>query len=143
MKKNASHIFLSFLLLYLGTAVFSQGGTAFEAENTIAAISSPVKKTPPAPLSVRSYKRFPALYNGLAIEIATSTYPMDKTNPIFRKFGNVHYEKLSEGGYSYLIMANFSSKESALDFVQNVVKPKAEKARLIQFSDGNRKVIRE
>ncbi len=143
MKKNASRSFLSFLLLVISTAAFSQGAAAYEANNTIAAISGPIKKTPPAPLSVRSHKRFPALFNGLAIEIATSTYPMDKTNPIFRKFGNVHYEKLSEGGYSYLIMANFSSKESALDFVQNVVKPKAEKARLIQFSDGNRKVIRE
>jgi len=79
----------------------------------------------------------------MAIEIATSTYPMDKTEPVFQQFGNVMYEKLTEGGYSYLIMANFSSKESALDFLQKVVKPRAEKARLIQFDEGNRKVIRD
>ena len=68
---------------------------------------------------------------------------MNKTNPLFRQFGNVFYEKLPEGGYSYLIMANFSSKEAGLEFVKNVVKPKAEKAKLIQYSDGNRKEIRD
>lgn len=68
---------------------------------------------------------------------------MDKSNPVFRQFGNVLYEKLPEGGYSYLIMANFSTKEAALDFVQNVVKPKVGDAKLIQYNEGNRKVIRE
>lgn len=143
MKKNASRTLLVSVAMCFSLITFSQGGAAFEPENTLAAITSPAKKTAPAPVSVRSHKRFPALFNGLAIEIATSTYPMDRTNPIFRQFGNVLYEKLPEGGYSYLIMANFNSKDAAMDFVKNVVKPKAEKARLIQFSDGNRKVIRE
>ncbi len=143
MKKNASRTLLLFLTMCISAAVFCQGGAAFEPDNTLAVISGSAKKAAPAPVSVRSHKRFPALFNGFAIEIATSTYPMDKTNPLFRQFGNVLYEKLPEGGYSYLIMANFNSKESALDFIKNVVKPKAEKARLIQFSDGNRKVIRE
>jgi hypothetical protein len=143
MKKNASRALILVFLIATSAVAFSQGGAAFEPDNTMAAISGPAKKIAPAPVSVRSHKRFPALFDGLAIEIATSTYPMDKTNTIFRQFGNVLYEKLPEGGYSYLIMANFSSKEAALDFVKNVVKPKAEKARLIQFSDGNRKVIRD
>ncbi|MBI1224657.1 MAG: hypothetical protein GC192_05430 [Bacteroidetes bacterium] len=142
MKKIASRIICLFLAMVFCTTVFCQGGTAFEPESTLASISSPVKKTAPAPVSVRPHKRLPALFDGYAIEIATSTYPMDKTNPLFRQFGNVVYEKLPEGGYSYLIVANFNSKDAALDFVKNVVKPKAEKARLIQFSDGNRKVIR-
>lgn len=68
---------------------------------------------------------------------------MDKSNPLFRQFGNVMYEKLPEGGYSYLIMANFSSKDAALKFVQTVVRPKSEHAQLIQFTEGKRKVVRD
>lgn len=143
MNNKASHTLLAFFLLTLSTAAFCQGGASFEPASAVAAISNPVKKTAPAPVSARTNKRFPQLFTGMAIEIATATYPMDKTNPLFRQFGNVLYEKLPEGGYSYLIMANFSSQEAGLDFVKNVVKPKAEKARLIQYSDGNRKVIRE
>jgi hypothetical protein len=143
MNNKASQALLASILLSIGTPAFCQVGASFEPETAIASISNPIKKISPAPVSARTHKRFPQLYTGMAIEIATSTYPMDKTNPLFRQFGNVLYEKLSEGGYSYLIMANFSSKEAAMDFVKNVVKPKAVKARLIQFSEGNRKVIRE
>jgi len=130
------------LLLGLSAGAFCQGGAAFEPEPTLASVSAPGKKPAPVASTTRYHKRFPQLFTGMAIEIATSTYPMDKTAPVFRQFGSVLYEKLPEGGYSYMIMANFSSKEAALEFVQNVVKPKAEKARLIQFNEGNRKVVR-
>ncbi len=143
MKKNALRTLFSLYLLSFSSAGFCRGGTAFEPELALAAISAPVKKGEPASSSARFHKRFPQLFTGMAIEIATSTYPIDKANPVFRQFGNVFYEKLPEGGYSYLIMANFSSKDAALEFTQKVVKPKVEKARLIQFNEGIRKAIRE
>ena len=143
MNTKASHSLLLFFLLSICTTAICQGGASFEPESSIAAITPTAKMTAPTTISVRSHKRFPQLFTGMAIEIATSTYPMNKTNPLFRQFGNVFYEKLPEGGYSYLIMANFSSKEAGLEFVKNVVKPKAEKAKLIQYSDGNRKEIRD
>lgn len=143
MKKNALRILTLLFALFFSDIVFCQGDMAFEPDLVLASSNNSSKKVVTSTNSVRTHKRFPQLYTGMAVEIATSTYPMDKSNPIFRQFGNVLYEKLPEGGYSYLIMANFSSKEAGLDFVKNVVKPKAEKARLIQFNEGNRKVIRD
>ena len=144
MKNNPLHILLLVFMTAISTAAFCQGGAAFEPELTLASVNpTPKKALAPAASTVRTHKRFPQLYTGWAIEIATSTYPMDKSEPVFRQFGNVMYEKLPEGGYSYLIKANFSTKEAGLDFMKNVVRPKAEKAKLIQFNDGNRKVIRE
>ncbi len=143
MNTKASHTFLVLILCCISVSCYCQGDAFYKEDSPIASINTPVKKAPLEYSNARSYKRFPQLFSGMAIEIATSTYPMDKSNPIFRQFGNVFYEKLSDGGYSYLIMANFSSKDAGLEFLKNVVKPKAEKARLIQYSEGNRKVIRE
>ena len=141
---NVIETVIVFILLSMGPSAFCQGGSSFEPETTLAAATTSTKKTAPATAtSARFHKRFPQLFTGFAIEIATSTYPMDRTRPIFKQFGNVFFDKLSEGGYSYLIMANFSTKVAALEFVTNVVKPKAEEARLVQYIEGNRKVIRE
>jgi hypothetical protein len=142
MKMNALHTVFILGAVCFGQVTFSQGGLAFEPE---ASIITSIKPAAPAtkPTSVRFHKRFPQLFTGFAIEIAASTYPMDRANPIFQQFGNVLYDKLDEGGYSYLIMANFSSKDAALEFVNKVVKPKAEHAKLIHYNEGNRKVIRE
>ncbi len=129
-------------LCFMGNTAICQGGLAFEAETAINSSLKPSKPTS-TPTTVRYHKRFPQLFSGFAIEIAASTYPMDRANPVFQQFGNVLFDKLAEGGYSYLIMANFSSKDAALEFVNNVVKPKAEHAKLIQYNEGNRKVIRE
>ena len=143
MKNNHFQAFLILSLSAFGSFAYCQGGTAFEPEASLLAVSKPAASPMASRASTGFHQRFPQLFTGMAIEIATSTYPMDKSNPVFRQFGNVRYEKLPEGGYSYLIMANFSNKEAALEFVQNVVKPKAEGARLIQYADGNRKVIRD
>lgn len=143
MNMNSLRSFFAVSMLLVSTTVFCQEMASLEPEPIPTSTIAPAKKTPANTASVRLHKRFPKLFTGMAIEIATSTYPMDKTAPVFQQFGNVMYEKLTEGGYSYLIMANFSSKESALDFLQKVVKPRAEKARLIQFDEGNRKVIRD
>lgn len=144
MKVNSLRTLCLVFFTALSISSFCQGGAAFEPEMALASISPMSKKTPtPTTSTVRTHKRFPQLYSGWAIEIATSTYPMDKSEPIFRQFGNVSYEKLPQGGYSYLIKANFSSKEAGLEFLKNVIKPRAEKAKLIQFNDGIRKVVRD
>lgn len=141
--KTLHALFCLFIISVLSPA-FGQGGSKlYEPEHTLASVVKPEKSVAPAvSTSNRFHKKFPQLFSGLAIEIASSTYPMDRTAPVFRQFGNVYYEKLPEGGYSYLIMANFSSTEAGLEFVKTSIKPRAEKARLIQYSDGNRKVIR-
>lgn len=147
MNMRTLRLLLAIPLILIGGASICQVGASFEPEASLASIENsakkPVSAKPTASSATRFHKRFPQLFSGMAIEIAVSTYPMDKSNPVFRQFGNVLYEKLPEGGYSYLIMANFSTKEAALDFVQNVVKPKVGDAKLIQYNEGNRKVVRE
>jgi len=119
------------------TADLSSGSEAYApTRHTVTAVA-------PASTPYRFHKKLPQLFSGFAIEIATSTYPLDREDPIFRQFGNVNYEKLSEGGYSYLILGKFTSKSSALHFVETIIKPKAEKARLFEYKDGIRKVIRD
>ena len=90
----------------------------------------------------RFHKKLSGTYNGYAIEVATSDYPLDRSNPVFRQFGNIHYDKLDRGGYSYLILGRFSSDESALHFMNYIIVPKAKNAKLIHYKDGTRKVVR-
>ncbi|MEY3369028.1 MAG: hypothetical protein RI973_2183 [Bacteroidota bacterium] len=97
--------------------------------------------TPGAPL--RNQKKLPQLFCGYAIEIAYAEYPLDPADPIFRQFGNVVYQKLQAGGYSYLILGRFSTREGALQFMKTVMLPRVEDARLFEYTDGHRTVIRE
>lgn len=91
--------------------------------------------------SLRNCKKLSATYTGLAIEVAISNYPLDSEDSIFRLFGNIHYYKHVDGWYSYLILASFSSKQAALDFMGQVIKPNVPEARLIEYKEGNRKVL--
>ena len=144
MNMNVLPTLFVFIFLTFGSLVFGQETASLESGNSIfAPVGKPEKKAAPVPAANRFHKKFPQLFNGMAIEIAASTYPLDRANPAFRQFGNVFYEKLQEGGYSYLIMANFSSKAAALHFVESVVKPKTEGAKLFEYKDGIRKVLRE
>jgi hypothetical protein len=142
MKMKSLPAFFTLFALSFGQIAYCQGVAALHPSPAIATAINPNPEIS-KPTTVRTLKRFPQMHTGFAIEIAFTTYPMDATNPIFQQFGNVRYDKLPDGGYSYLIMANFSSKESALDFLNNVVKPKAGKAKLIQYDEGTRKVVRE
>jgi len=91
----------------------------------------------------RHHKRLPQTFTGYAIEIATSRYPLQNSDSIFHQFGNVYYQKLREGGYSYLIKVDFSSEASAWHFIKAVVLPKAPAAKLYQYKEGNRKHLEQ
>ncbi len=135
------------LFLFAFSATSSAQSTAFAGGNE--AYASAMTTRPAAASSNAStpyhfHKKLPQMFSGYAIEIAaTNRFPLDRTNPIFRQFGNIYSEKLTEGGYSYLILGKFSSKDSALHFVQTIIKPKVEEARLFEYKDGIRKVIRD
>ena len=142
---NVSRLPSLIVVLVFTISVSSSAQTAsLTGSNEIFAAAKTVEKeSAPASTPYRFHKKLPQLFSGYAIEVAASNYPLDRANPIFRQFGNIHYEKLQEGGYSYLILGKFSSKESALQFVQTIIKPKAEDARLFEYKDGIRKVIRD
>ncbi|MEY3053007.1 MAG: hypothetical protein RLY31_2792 [Bacteroidota bacterium] len=90
----------------------------------------------------REFRKLPQLFNGYAIEVAYSDDPLRRTDPIFRQFGNIKYEKLPRGGYSYLITCRFSTREAALQFLRTVILPKVEDARLYAYAEGIRSIIR-
>lgn len=95
----------------------------------------------PALSAYRFHKKLSKTFTGYAIEIATSKYPLQNDQPVFRQFGNVFYQKLREGGYSYLIKVDFSSEEAAWHFIDNVILPKSPTAKLYQYKEGKRKLL--
>jgi hypothetical protein len=116
----------------------------FENESAYAVAPKRASNLPATDLTAyRFHKKLPQLFTGFAIEVAASNFPLQRNNPVFRQFGNIHYEKLREGGYSYLILASFSSREAALNFLNEIILPKVPEARLFDYKDGIRKVIRE
>ena len=83
-------------------------------------------------------KRMPAGYDGFVVEVASSDLPLKSSDPVFKKFGNIYYHKLREGGYSYVIMTNFSDIKVARNFCTDVVAPKVPGAKLIEYKKGVR-----
>ena len=129
----------AFILLFANAAnaqssLAYQDGTAYRSAKTATA-------SIPAPTHI--HKKLPSFYEGYAVEVATSTYPLDPSNPIFRKFGNIHYDKLERGSYSYIILGRFSNDHSALHFLNNIIAPQVTDAKVVHYKDGIRKIVRE
>ncbi len=141
LKLSLIKVALLCLFAYSSNAQSAQafhGGIAFVAAPT----PMPKGKSTTRNTSIyRVAKKLSYIYSGYAIEIASSNLPLDKYHPVFKQFGNVFYHKLKAGGYSYMILAEFSSDESALDFLRNIIQPRVSTAKLYQYKDGNRKLI--
>ena len=88
----------------------------------------------------RMQKRLSAVYDGYAIEVASSELPVEKSHPIFQNFGKIYYQRLNGGGYSYLIKAEFKDLKSVKHFADAVVKPKMPYARIFKYKKGKRKL---
>lgn len=133
------------LLAVLSFCVKSSAQTviAFDGETAYVTNKTAKKTTKPSNTPYRFHKKLPSLYEGYAIEVAASNYPLDRTDGVFRKFGGIHYDKLDEGGYSYLILGRFSDEKSALHFLNTIILPRANDARLILYKEGNRSIVRE
>lgn len=132
------------LLCLSANTINAQSAQAFHGEIAFVAAPKPVPtgKTTSRNTSIyRVAKKLSYIYSGYAIEIASSNLPLDKYHPIFKQFGNVYYHKLKQGGYSYMILADFSSDEAALHFLQHIIQPRVATAKLYQYKDGNRKLI--
>ena len=67
MNMNVIETVIVFFLLSMGPSAFSQGGSSFKPETTLAAATTSTKKTAPATAtSARFHKRFPQLFTGFA-----------------------------------------------------------------------------
>ncbi len=143
------HISRHLLLLFFSiTAVtgYSQTGAPMEGATAFATsrkASKPVLSVPTASRVYNHCKKLSQTYSGYAIEVSASEYPLQPNHPVFRQFGNIFYEKLREGGYSYLIKGEFSSEEAALHFMKNIIVPRASGARLFFYEEGIRKAVTE
>jgi len=122
---------LAFAILFFATTAFSQDYYASADTGDKSEKISTV---------YRLHKKLPAFHNGYVIELATSEFPIKKDHPIFKKFGKVFYHKLREGGYSYVIKANFAELKSAKNFCDNIIKPRYENARVYEYKKGVRKL---
>jgi len=97
-------------------------------------IKSSVKTT-------RFYKRLSGTFSGYAIELAASDLPLTRNNKVLRRYGNVHYDKLREGGYSYIIKTQFSSKNALKKFYETVILPHNVASKMIEYKLGKRHIL--
>lgn len=139
MSTLRSYLLTGMLCTCFTFAVTAQSSLAYESGTAYRPAKKEVRKTP---TPHRVHKKLPALYQGYAVEVATSTYPLDGTNGIFRKFGNIHYDKLERGSYSYLILGRFRNDASALHFLTNIIAPQVKEARVVHYKDGIRRIVR-
>ncbi len=147
MNYRSFYLIIALLLMY--SSAFTQN----TGENTLLADARlPEKKYnhPPVPEKsaapadpgkvdiLRHHKPLSASYNGYAIELTVSKLPLHRDNPLFQKFGNIFYDILADGQYSYCILLQFTSLEAVSLYQQNVVKAQAPDARVIHYKKGKR-----
>jgi hypothetical protein len=59
-----------------------------------------------------------------------------QTDPIFKKFGNIIFDRKEDGKYVYLIPIPFSTKKSTESFLDNVIKPNSPNAKIVEYKKG-------
>ncbi len=138
-------IIISTFLLFLTNGVHGQNELALHTNKTttgafnedITISDDDINEV--APYYYRQHKKLATFFSGIAIELTTSDFPLERDYSIFAKFGNVKVDKLDKGGLSYVI-TGFKDKKSAKTFLRKVVIHSAPEARIISYSEGKRKV---
>ena len=87
-------------------------------------------------LNYREIKELPKFYSGLVVEIIQSNEPISSKSPIFNRFGKKYVDK-SEN-FSYLILTEFESENSAKKYYQEIILPYTKAARLFRYKEGER-----
>jgi len=95
----------------------------------------------PTTKSTRFHQRLSGTFSGLAIELIAADLPLERSFPLFRQFGNVYYDKLNEGGYSYVIKTDFEDKKSLEKFYKNVILPRNKEAKMVEYKFGKRNIL--
>ncbi len=96
------------------------------------------KSIPKIKNTYRHHKALPDTFAGTVIELTTSDFPLERDYPLFKQFGQVYYDRITGVGYSYCIVANFSSEKSLKKYLDQVIIPKAPEAKLISYKNGKR-----
>lgn len=85
----------------------------------------------------RPPKRLPDNYSGFKIEFFTSRAELPLSHNIFVKHGNITLEQRKDGLYSYSL-GNFPNKNSAENFLRDVMNRQYPGSRVIKYSNGRR-----
>ena len=88
--------------------------------------------------AVRYHHRMPASYTGFAVELVTSERPLTTNYPLFKNFGNIHYDKLQRGRYTYLIPVGFTKRSSVEKYVRDVIESRVPDAVIVEYENGLR-----
>ena len=115
-----------------------------DANSMLASRYSPKKTAPKSTKStssVRFHQRLSGTFSGLAIELIAADLPLERSLPLFRQFGNVHYDKLDQGGYSYIIKTDFEDKKALEKFYHTVILPRNAKAKMVEYKFGKRNIL--
>ncbi len=86
----------------------------------------------------RHHKKLSVTYDGYAIELTTADFPLNRDYHLFEQFGKVYYDRVEGKGYSYLIIADFSSKKAIEQYLKTVIIHKAPEAKLVEYKKGKR-----
>ncbi len=89
----------------------------------------------------RHHKKLAVTHSGIVLELITSDLPLKRNYPLFKKFGNVYYDRLDEGGYAYCILTNFSKLRKAKTYLQQMILPHAPSAKVVKYQLGRRKKV--
>lgn len=89
----------------------------------------------------RHHRRLSSTYSGFVIELINVERPLPRNDQLFDQFGSVYYDQLDDYRYSYLILANFSTKKAVRNFLAKMVMPRAPQAKVYLYKEGKRKVM--
>ncbi|GEM_PF-3666115 len=131
-------LFAYFLLLYNMGGATAQTTRNHGPHASINVYS--VYKSSSARHAHRFHKRLPANFSGYVIEIAAANYPLPRDFSVFGQFGNVYYDKVKRGGFSYLIIPQMRTRKEIERFFVTVIKPRLPESRLIRYKRGMRKL---
>ncbi len=137
----------------LAVAVLATSARAQMAENQLVAVVNhepPAKvvyyapgasaKTDVQPTYARQARKLSAAYDGFAVELMATDFPLSRENALFRQFGRVFFERGDDGKWHYLILApSFSSKKGVEDFIAMMLSKRAPGALAVEYREGKRK----
>ena len=85
---------------------------------------------------IRKTNRIAADYESYGIVLKESERPLLSTDNIFRRFGNIVYDKTEHGMYVYIIKTPFQNEKSVKAFLDVVIKPRFESAYVVKYKKG-------
>lgn len=144
LKTGMVYCFLSFSLIAFGQTEDKPilvtvenlerdyGGSKPEVKKSLPSIKNAEKDF------YRHHKKLPSTYDGYLIELTTSDFPLKRDYHLFKQFGQVYYQHIKGLGYAYLIKADFSSRKSIEQYVENIIKHKAPEAQVFEYKKGKR-----